>query len=548
VVFGAAFAGRPPDLRGVESIVGPFINNLPVRVAVASDAMADDFFRDVHTRILALTPYQYTPLMEIQRSSEMPWRYRLFESVVAFQNYAVDEAGQGFGGHIEIADFGKPRHTNYPVMLVATPTTGGVLQLDLAYDRQRMAQATIGRWGRDLTLLFEQLPFCLEKRVGELEGLLSSPVTAEAVAKRSPRTPSDSGIPRDMLEQLLTQLWKRILGVRHVGLGDDFFDLGGHSLAAVHLFSEIERLTGKNLPLATLFQASKLRELAEILRRDGWSPSWSSLVPINPGGSQVPLLLVHGAEGNVLLYRQLARYLGPDQPVYALQSQGLNGNGKIHTSVEEMASHYVSELRAIQPSGPYRLGGYCLGGAIALEMAQQLQAKGERVGLVAMLDTYNNNIFPGSKPPGLRFLRLLQNVWFHGANFYLAGNKDRWNFLREKWDVALTRSGIRLRALSHALHVGSSTKRQNGYPHLQVKRVNDQAASRYVPRPYSGRVVVIEPKTNFLGFDDPSLGWGGVVHDGLEIRKIPVYPKGMLVEPFVQMLAQELSIYLREAE
>jgi thioesterase domain-containing protein len=181
-------------------------------------------------------------------------------------------------------------------------------------------------------------------------------------------------------------------------------------------------------------------------------------------------------------------------------------------------------------------------------MAQQLQAKGERVGLVAMLDTYNPNTLPRSRPRALILLLLLQNVWFHGANFYLAGSNDRWNFVREKWDVALARLGIRFRALSHALHVGSSTRSQNGYPHLQVKRVNDQAASRYVPGAYSGRVVVIQPKANFTGLNDPSLGWGEVVHDGLLVRKIPVYPKGMLVEPFVQVLAQELSIYLREAE
>jgi aspartate racemase len=389
-------------------------------------------------------------------------------------------------------------------------------------------------------VMLERLPLTPNGKVDRKALPLSGQITIE--------TQSVSGMPRDMLEQLLTQLWKRILGVRHVGLGDDFFDLGGHSLAAVHLFAEIERLTGKNLPLATLFQASTVGELAEILRKDGWSPPWSSLVPINPGGSQLPLFLVHGAEGNVLLYRQLARYLGPDQPVYGFQSQGLNGDGSFHTSIEEMASHYVRELVALQPSGPYRLGGYCLGGTIAFEMAQQLQAQGERVSLVAMLDTYNPNTVPRSRLRAMILLLLLQDVWFHGANFCLAGNKDRWNFVREKWDVALARFGIRLHALYHALCVGSSTKMQNSYPHLHVKRVNDQAASRYMPRPYSGRVVVIEPKTNFLGLDDPSLGWGEVVHDGLEIRKIPIYPKGMLVEPFVRMLAQELIVCLREAE
>jgi hypothetical protein len=145
-------------------------------------------------------------------------------------------------------------------------------------------------------------------------------------------------------------------------------------------------------------------------------------------------------------------------------------------------------------------------------------------------------------------LHLLQDLWFHGANFCLAGNKDRWNFVREKWDVELARFGIRLRALYYALHVRGSPGVRKSYPHLQVKRINDQAASRYVPQPYSGRVVVIEPKANFTGLDDPSLGWSEVVHDGLEIRKIPLYPKGMLVEPFVRRLAEELKLCLQEAQ
>jgi hypothetical protein len=143
---------------------------------------------------------------------------------------------------------------------------------------------------------------------------------------------------------------------------------------------------------------------------------------------------------------------------------------------------------------------------------------------------------------------LLQDVWFHGANFWLAGNKDRWNFFREKWDVELTRARIRLRALYQTLQAWSNGGRQDSYPHLRVKRINDQAELQYVPRPYSGRVAVIRPIGSFWGLDDPSLGWSGVVRDGLEIRKIPVYPKGMLVEPFVQRLAQELSACLKEAK
>ena len=228
VVFGAAFAGRPPDLQGVESVVGPFVNNLPVRVAVTSDARAGDFIRLVHTRLLELSPYQYTPLMKIQSLSEMPWRHRLFDSVIVFQNYLVDESAQCFGGRIEIANFSGPLHTNYPVMLHATPR--GVLGLKLVYDRQRMAHATIERWARDLALLLERLPFCLETRVGELEVLLSSPVTAETAAKGTARARSEHYVPpRTEMERSIAGVWAGVLGLERVSIRDNLFELGGHS-------------------------------------------------------------------------------------------------------------------------------------------------------------------------------------------------------------------------------------------------------------------------------------------------------------------------------
>ena len=126
------------------------------------------------------------------------------------------------------------------------------------------------------------------------------------------RTEVETGYvaPRDSLEVALAGIWSGVLKVPTVGIHDNFFELGGHSLGAVVLLSEIRKLTGKTLPLATLFQASTIAEFADLLRQDGWAPSWSSLVPIQPAGSRRPLFLVHGAEGNVLLYRALTQLSG----------------------------------------------------------------------------------------------------------------------------------------------------------------------------------------------------------------------------------------------
>ena len=353
---------------------------------------------------------------------------------------------------------------------------------------------------------------------------------------RAPREAKTAATePRDHLERQLTALWEKVLNVRPVHSSDNFFDLGGHSFAAVQLLSEIHKLTGKNLPLATLFQAATVESLAEILRKDD-APSWSILVPINPRGSKPPLFLVHGAEGNLLLYRQLVGHLGSEQPVYGLQSQGLNGDQALADSVEEMASSYIREIVAIQPEGPYLVGGYCLGGLIAFEMAQQLTAAGKEVGLVVMLETYNPNAV---SPAQNRFalLHRLQNAWFHSANLAMIPNTERRKFLREKLDIARIRVGIRLRALAYRFQNADLKKIHSIYPHLLVTQVNDRAASRYLPTPYRGRVALIRPKRFFAGLDGLTLGWNGLIRGGLEVHEVPVNPRGMLVEPFCRTLA-----------
>ena len=353
--------------------------------------------------------------------------------------------------------------------------------------------------------------------------------------------------PRDPLEQALVNIWSKVLKVKRVGLRDNFFDLGGHSLNAVVLMSEVKKLTGKALPLATLFQAATIEALADILRGEGWKPSWSSLVPIRTGGTRSPLFLVHGAEGNVLLYRQMARYLDPDQPVYGLQSQGLNGDGKLKTNIEDMASEYVKEILDLQPEGPYFLGGYCLGGTIAFEMAQQLTALGKKVELVAMLDTYNAARVPQSNYWLRGPLHLLQNLWFHGANILALPGREREKFLKEKVDIAIGRLSIRLQAALRAIRRLGKAEPDN-FPHLMIKEMNDDAAGRYMPHPYAGRVALIRSKGYFAGLADPSYGWGDFVREGLEIRQLPVYPKGMLIEPFCRELANTLEMYLQRPD
>src|SRR5205814_6623421 len=193
-------------------------------------------------------------------------------------------------------------------------------------------------------------------------------------------TPNVYAAARTNLEQHLVAIWEDILKRRPIGVHDNFFDVGGHSLLAVRLFAKVERELGRRLPLASLFQNPTIAQLASLLEPDSKQPThWNSLVCIRQGGEKPAVFIVHGAGGNILIYRDLARHLNPGVSVYGLQSVGLDGHKRPLGAVEEMAASYVEEITRQQPEGPYVLAGYCMGGKVALEMARLLEERGQSV-------------------------------------------------------------------------------------------------------------------------------------------------------------------------
>jgi thioesterase domain-containing protein/acyl carrier protein len=192
-------------------------------------------------------------------------------------------------------------------------------------------------------------------------------------------------LPRDTIELHLLQIWEELLQRQPISVTDNFFDLGGHSILVVRLISRIYKELGKDIPLATLFQYPTVADLATVLRQQHVIGKRAALVPIQPKGELTPLFCIHPAGGTVFCYISLSRHLEQNRPVYGLQMP----DGQEHelTSIEAMAAHYISELQAIQPEGPYLLAGWSMGGVIALEMAQQLLQRGSRTTLLAILDS-----------------------------------------------------------------------------------------------------------------------------------------------------------------
>ncbi|MGH9763717.1 MAG: thioesterase domain-containing protein, partial [Blastocatellia bacterium] len=231
-----------------------------------------------------------------------------------------------------------------------------------------------------LYVLLPELPLTPN---GKLDMSLLPPPETNTGKLSSP----DYVAPRDALEEQLAQIWENVLQVSPIGATSNFFDLGGHSILAVRLMAQVQKRFGQELPLNSLIRASTIEDMAKLVREQTGSLDWSPIVELNHSGSKRPFFCVHPVGGNVLRYRDLARYLGEDQPFYGLEAPGLADDRNHYVLIENLASYYIDAIKRIQATGPYLLGGHSFGGLVAFEMSQQLASEGQKVGLLALIDT-----------------------------------------------------------------------------------------------------------------------------------------------------------------
>jgi thioesterase domain-containing protein/ubiquinone/menaquinone biosynthesis C-methylase UbiE len=342
-------------------------------------------------------------------------------------------------------------------------------------------------------------------------------------------------------EETLGMLWGEVLGLEQVGRYDNFFELGGHSLLATRLVARIRHTFKVDLSLRRLFETPTLGAVAEFIDhiRNGneqvdlsvennldanTSPSPTPLqlpphlITLQPEGGRRPLFLVHPLAGLVFPYHELALHLGPDQPVYGLQSIGIAGEASPLIQVEAMAEHYLAAIRRVQPEGPYQLAGWSFGGTLALEMAQQLQKGGESVALLAIIDT---------RLYSTRFAR-----FWHGSRVFLTSMLPYlWPYISDYFHLQKAEPGAETKPPKFKT---SEYKRL-----LQVFQANVQADSRYKPQRYPGQVTLFKTP-----HQDSTWGWGDIAADGVELHQLPGHHMNVLRPPQVQVLAEKLSTCL----
>lgn len=505
--------GRP--INGTEVyILDPQNNPQPIGVPgelfIGGTGLATGYLNDTELTAAKFVPHPFRPGALLYRSGDL-CRYRR-DGVIEFIG-RMDTQLKIRGFRVEPGEIETALATHPAVRQAAVTTTG-----EDAGDRQLAAYAVGDASPEELRKwLKERLPSYLVPSTIQLIDAL--PVTTNGktdyralTSQHTPRTQVNASAPLSTAtatEKKLGKLWQSVLGRNSFGTSDSFFEIGGTSLLGLKLFTRIEKEFGHTLPLATLFKAPTIRELAAYL--DGGETTPSCIAPISEGGSGTPLFCVHGGGGGILFYKPMADALQSKHPVFGIESPHLTaGQLPPEESVEKTAARYLDELRAIRPEGPYILAGYSFGGVIAYEMAQQLIAAGDTVEALILFDTSN----PAIPPVSLGATERLATHWSAQDKRPLPnrlaklGRRVRsgfFNHVRTKSEVAAAK------ALSEAGIAADEKLRP-----VQVREIYERAMDAYRPTNYPGTLTLFiaeDPGDKFRFTDE--LGWETLITGGI---------------------------------
>ncbi len=339
--------------------------------------------------------------------------------------------------------------------------------------------------------------------------------------------------PRNQIEAILLDIWQEILEIETIDLHDNFFELGGHSLLAIQLFTKIQQKLKVQLPLAILVRSPTVAQLAAQIAQSSPAHVSASLVPIQLQGSMAPFFCVHSLDPCLVFYQSLVKYLGTERPFYGIQPYDFKNNLLSFTTIEEIASYYLQEIRSVQPHGPYYLGGFSFGGYIVFEMAQQLRNQGEKVALLTIFDTPALGV-----DYRVSIAAQLKNMW---RIFGKYGNKFIYDKIKNQVTLYRQRSGYlwqKFRAFTRVDLVKKVTVAQQ--QRHQAFIMNERALERYQPQLYPGEITLFTAGYSVSAID-LAAGWQHLAKMGVKTIEIPGDHASIFAESNAGFLANELT-------
>jgi len=336
--------------------------------------------------------------------------------------------------------------------------------------------------------------------------------------------------------EALTEIWRRVLRRTDVGPEDEFYDLGGNDPLADTLFAEIAQVFNRDLPTATICQATTIAALAAVLEQPAL-PRFPPLVKLKAGTGRTPVFIAHGLDGRAR-FLKLANHIGTEQSIYGFQARGVDGLEEPFEQIEDMAAYYLEAVDELQPVGPYILIGYSFGGLIALEMARRLVEAGKQVALLVLVDAYPH---PRYLSRGQRLRLMARRTLRHISEMAFRPPRGAISYFIQRLERRLHKAGVRNR------YTFPSETSRLAYARttVQVQKSAYVAYGRYRPRFYRGKISFVKAQSNSYFPDDPRAVWGKLA-DQFELETVPGDHLDMVMAEF-EDLAAVLTGYLRGA-
>ena len=384
LIYGTTVSGRSIDLDNIDLVAGMFMNMQPVRAIIKPDQPLNDWFVSLQMQRQTANQYDYQSLEQIYSAIEWPTGRPMFDSLFIFENYP---GAQAKTEGIQISDVKSGLTSTYPLTFTVVPGSRMEWIIVSKMDDPHIGSRLLER----ILLLAEEItnrPIEFIEELGDFSNLTSDIFPGDLPDNRTYKQKKESDyVPaRNKVELQLVTIIEKVLGKGPIGVKDGFLELGVNSFSASRIFNLINKAFNSKLLPTTILEFNTVEALAELLSKsdDQKISKWKNLVPISVKGSKNPLFCLHGGGGHVFYYKDLARSLAPERPVYALQPSGLF-EGKVEDlSVEEMADSYLKEIREVSPNGPYNLLAYCFSTALGVEMSLKLNQSSEEVNLIIL--------------------------------------------------------------------------------------------------------------------------------------------------------------------
>lgn len=525
-VLGVTVTGRSAGFDGVDRYTGLLMNVLPVAQKTEGGAVLEKWFIELQQSLNEIRQFEHIDLNRIEDWVGATPGKALFDSLFVYGNFMNESITIG---DLKLGRFTGDFSAIFPLTLRVNPVDD--YEVNCRFD-VGMLSTEIANWliNSYITLLQQMAGDGLMKK---LVADIQLPAPPEDIEK--PRMISEdqtdneerfgASVNKTQLE--LLKIWERVIGRELIDIHDNYFEIGGTSLGALRLFAEIEKQFGKKLSPVSIIEHPSIAQLSKLLADDEQEGDLSSIIPMKTSGNQSPLFCLHSGGAYVLFYQGLARYMAADRPVYAIQPTGLSGHEEHHETIAEMAAHYISEMRKIQPVGPYHLLGTCFGNAVGIEMAHQLQQTGEKLAVLYVVDSAPAYLEPpspnGEKKPVSRMFKMIAD-----------GN----------WSGIVKKFRNRYIRLDKKLKAGQRTEQEAELDEI-IDSLNDLYV-KYSWKPVSDKVVLIR-SSQFSQRKDKQFHldrWNHLAQSGLEVLEAEGHHLTLFDEPEVQGLTHLIGEHL----